>query len=212
MSAAKTGARIALRPAEGRAAPAAWIVTPSRSATRSGAGRRARHLPRGRDDGAASWPRWGGGAVSRPVVAPLFAAVAWPRYQITWCEQRADTGLLRLLNDLTAEGAMTSRPVDLAGYSGGAQFSHRFAWLHPSRVPADGRLGGLVDVSRCGVTAGHGRRAPPAGDGVAGRQAARLSRPAPTLRGSLRRDAGPSPRPTTPRSQRRSPTPVWRRC
>jgi pimeloyl-ACP methyl ester carboxylesterase len=58
-------------------------------------------------------------------------------YQRAVCGARADRALLALLDALAADGTLPAGPVDLAGYSGGAQFAHRFAWLYPHRV---GRL------------------------------------------------------------------------
>ncbi|MEL7013935.1 MAG: hypothetical protein AAFO72_11720 [Pseudomonadota bacterium] len=73
----------------------------------------------------------------RTIVLPHFDKTQWPRYQRAACAQRADTALLNLVQRLTVEGVMNPGPFDLSGFSGGAQFAHRFAWMYPSRV---GRL------------------------------------------------------------------------
>lgn len=73
----------------------------------------------------------------RQVLLPLFAHQDWPRYQRAACPRRADWALLRLLEACRLEQRLDAGPVDLAGFSGGAQFAHRFAWLYPTLV---GRL------------------------------------------------------------------------
>ncbi len=72
--------------------------------------------------------------IGRTVVLPIFDRTSWRRYQRAACGQRADWALLALLKTLRDEGQIADGPVDLSGYSGGAQFSHRFAWLYPEKV------------------------------------------------------------------------------
>lgn len=73
----------------------------------------------------------------RTVIAPHFDKPNWPRFQLAYCKNRADLALLRLLGSLKKDGIIPPGIPDLAGFSGGAQFAHRFAWLYPDRV---GRL------------------------------------------------------------------------
>lgn len=73
----------------------------------------------------------------RTLVVPHFDEENWRRFQRAACRDRADFALLRLMSDLRAEGLVSPAPFDLCGFSGGAQFAHRFTWLYPAMV---GRL------------------------------------------------------------------------
>lgn len=73
----------------------------------------------------------------RTIVVPHFDRASWPRYQRAACSQRADWALLRLMSALRQERRVGHGRFDLSGFSGGAQFAHRFAWLYPDMV---GRL------------------------------------------------------------------------
>lgn len=75
--------------------------------------------------------------VQRTVILPHFDAVHWKKYQRAACPKRADIALLNLMRSLKDEGRVSPGRFDLAGFSGGAQFSHRFAWMYPNLV---GRL------------------------------------------------------------------------
>ena len=73
-------------------------------------------------------------ALGRPIIAPLFDETNWPKYQQAVRRGRADLALLTLLSDLRAEGFWSGGRFDLSGFSGGAQFAHRFAMLYPDMV------------------------------------------------------------------------------
>jgi pimeloyl-ACP methyl ester carboxylesterase len=75
-----------------------------------------------------------GRSQGRVVIAPIFDAERWPRYQQAVIRGRADKALLRLWSELQAEGLFNSDRFILTGFSGGAQFAHRFAMLHPQKV------------------------------------------------------------------------------
>lgn len=71
------------------------------------------------------------------VLCPLFEKARFGRYQQLHPGAdggRADEGLLRLLDRLATEGRIPDRPILLTGFSGGAQFAHRFAASWPDRV------------------------------------------------------------------------------
>jgi pimeloyl-ACP methyl ester carboxylesterase len=73
-------------------------------------------------------------ALGRPVIAPLFDVERWPRYQRVVHKGRGDLALLSLMSELRLAGIWRTRRFELAGYSGGAQFAHRFAMLYPHLV------------------------------------------------------------------------------
>lgn len=76
-------------------------------------------------------------AQGQMVIAPLFDRDDWPHYQQVVHKRRADLALLSALDDVAMAGISQTARIDLCGYSGGAQFAHRFAMLYPHRV---GRL------------------------------------------------------------------------
>ena len=74
----------------------------------------------------------------RLVVAPYFGPAQCKRYQRILDETcRSDEALLATLETLAARTGRAIAEVDIFGFSGGAQFAHRFGMLHPERV---GRL------------------------------------------------------------------------
>jgi pimeloyl-ACP methyl ester carboxylesterase len=73
-------------------------------------------------------------ALGRPVIAPLFGEQEWPRYQQAIRRGRADLALIALMGALSAEGICRTSHFELFGFSGGAQFAHRFAMMHPQLI------------------------------------------------------------------------------
>lgn len=73
-------------------------------------------------------------ALGRPVIAPLFDRQTWPRYQQTVRRGRADLALISLTTQLREEGIFRTDKFELFGFSGGAQFAHRFAMMNPHMV------------------------------------------------------------------------------
>jgi len=73
-------------------------------------------------------------AQGRAVIAPLFDEEGWPGYQRMVARGRADLALLSLLEELRVEGVLGAGRIALAGFSGGAQFAHRFAMLYPHLI------------------------------------------------------------------------------
>jgi pimeloyl-ACP methyl ester carboxylesterase len=70
------------------------------------------------------------------IVAPLFERRSMGRYQQLAPGSiglPADAALINLLDWLAGEGFATGR-IHLFGFSGGAQFAHRFTLMHPQRV------------------------------------------------------------------------------
>lgn len=71
----------------------------------------------------------------RLVVAPFFGRSQCPRYQKVIVDDcRADHALMATLEEVTGQSGVATERIDLFGFSGGAQFAHRFALLHPDRV------------------------------------------------------------------------------
>jgi pimeloyl-ACP methyl ester carboxylesterase len=71
------------------------------------------------------------------VIAPHFTADRFPDYQRLGRKglgPRADLALIRVLNEVQITTGFDTSQVDLFGFSGGAQFAHRFALVHPQRV------------------------------------------------------------------------------
>lgn len=73
-------------------------------------------------------------ATGRTIVLPVFDRQNWPCFQRAACKNRSDWALLALLGILRDEAWINTQPPDISGFSGGAQFAHRFAWLYPTQV------------------------------------------------------------------------------
>lgn len=72
-----------------------------------------------------------------PLIAPLFRRESFGQYQQVIDPrggQRSDLALLDILDDASSRFGLSARQVALFGFSGGAQFAHRFALLHADRV------------------------------------------------------------------------------
>ena len=71
------------------------------------------------------------------LVAPVFAADRFRDFQRLGRKgrgPRADLALIRVLNELNIATGWDTSKIDMFGFSGGAQFAHRFALAHPQRV------------------------------------------------------------------------------
>ena len=72
-----------------------------------------------------------------PLLAPTFSRTRFPRYQQlagVAGPLAARQALLAVLDDVRRELGPAAHRVNLLGFSGGAQFAHRFALLTPHRV------------------------------------------------------------------------------
>lgn len=73
------------------------------------------------------------------LVAPLMRRAVFGQYQQIVDPKsgiRADEALFDILAAVGAETGLASLPVDIFGFSGGGQFAHRFAMIHPHAVRA----------------------------------------------------------------------------
>ncbi len=121
------------RPAKGKGALACWLAIPSNMSAGTSPLVAVHGIRRGAKQQAELLaPR--AAARGRPIIAPLFDKVNWPAYQQVVRGKRADLALLDLMTDLRLAGTWQSRRFELCGYSGGAQFAHRFAMLYPQLV------------------------------------------------------------------------------
>lgn len=76
-------------------------------------------------------------AAGTPVIAPLFERETFGMYQQV-CDPAGaapcDEALSEILDDAGRRFGFNGAQFDLFGFSGGAQFAHRYAMLHPARV------------------------------------------------------------------------------
>lgn len=75
-------------------------------------------------------------AAGRALLTPRFGPQSWPVFQRVHDRNRPDRALLDLLDTAARDHAMPAGPVDVFGYSGGAQLAHRLTMLYPERVGA----------------------------------------------------------------------------
>jgi len=133
VSAPKQTVTLLFRPAKGKDALACWLALPSNMSPDASPIVAVHGIRRGaKQQAEALAPR--AAALGRPVIAPLFDKVNWPKYQQVVRGKRADLALLELMSELRLAGIWRTRTFELCGYSGGAQFAHRFAMLYPQLV------------------------------------------------------------------------------
>lgn len=71
------------------------------------------------------------------LVAPYFSKANYPRYQQLQdpkTKTRADLALIDIVEHVAQEFELVTRKFVMIGFSGGAQFAHRFAFYHADRV------------------------------------------------------------------------------
>jgi len=74
-----------------------------------------------------------------PLIAPLFRREAYGQYQQAVDARRglrSDLALCDILDDAARRFGLATGRIALFGFSGGAQFAHRFSLIHPHRVRA----------------------------------------------------------------------------
>lgn len=125
--------RLVFRPAARAGALACWIAVPERPDPSARPLVAVHGIRRGAEEQAALFAARAA-ALGRPVIAPLFDDQNWPNYQRLRGARRGDLALLELLQQLHGEHVARPGRIDLFGFSGGAQFAHRFAMLHPHSI------------------------------------------------------------------------------
>ncbi len=93
-------------------------------------------ISRNAGEHARAFARWAEG-YGAAVLAPRFSRRRFSDYQRLGRAargRRADLALLSLLDELRARTGLSGEKLFLFGYSGGAQFAHRFALAYPERV------------------------------------------------------------------------------
>lgn len=76
-------------------------------------------------------------ATEQILITPLFSSAEYPSFHLlqgTAGPWEAADRLIETLDRLADQHAIPINQVDLVGFSGGAQFAHRFALRHPDRV------------------------------------------------------------------------------
>ncbi len=121
------------RPASGRSVLPCWLALPNEPAVDAPPLVAVHGIRRGAREQALLFGRRAA-CSGRSVIAPLFNEGGWPRYQQLVRRGRADSALIALMEDLRLSEYWAGGRFELAGYSGGAQFAHRFAMLHPHLV------------------------------------------------------------------------------
>ena len=130
---AAAGFKVIKRPGSGRKGLTCWLALPDEISPEASPLVAVHGIRRGARQQAALYAARAA-ATGRPVIAPLFDKRKWPRYQQVVHRERADLALLGLMNELRLAGIWQTRSFELTGYSGGAQFAHRFALLYPHLV------------------------------------------------------------------------------
>lgn len=72
-----------------------------------------------------------------PLIAPYFPSASYGQYQQVRSRKRSpqsDLTLLEILDFVSTRFGVPTDRIDIFGFSGGAQFAHRFTFLHPGRV------------------------------------------------------------------------------
>lgn len=132
----RAGFRLVFRPTQHEGSLACWLAVPEHTDPAARPLVAIHGIRRGAKEQAALFAEQAA-ALGRHVIAPLFDVDNWPRYQRLGRLRRADLALLDLLQQFQGEPMGQPAQIDLFGFSGGAQFAHRFAMLHPHLV---GRL------------------------------------------------------------------------
>lgn len=125
--------QVIFRPGNGRNQLACWLALPQRIEPDAPPLVAIHGIKRGAELQASLFAKRAT-ASGRPVIAPVFDTANWLGYQQAFLCGRADLALLDLVLALRVAGIVQSEKLDLFGFSGGAQFVHRFAMLHPDRV------------------------------------------------------------------------------
>ena len=91
-------------------------------------------ISRGADEHLEAFAPWAERS-GRVLIAPLFSEAQCRRYQKVILDRcQADRALFATLREVAEATGVEIDRFDLFGFSGGAQFAHRFALLHPERV------------------------------------------------------------------------------